>query len=387
MTDVTSEKLYEKLDRINNVKRNLKKVMIDIGGYELFQNDPKFETYPEILCTIQDRIEYVNRLLDITVYGKELNGVFTTADITYKKILPYIEEAQSCRMALIDNLNTKGVIADTDETLRSLVGKVLDIRSDGGRVPFEETLLTTNIGPFRVDFRVRGSYSVTEWYEELLIKFYNDTDNDIILTDPFYYITVSDNNYNLSYSNVCYEVYPIVAHSYYDFFVASNWVDTTEIDNFVNSIKANGGHISYIECYASEGRNDTLAVDSVGTLTYNLNKIDDYTYYIRYYNNANSGYADEITDGDYRFCMKGNELWNIYYFTSWGRYDYFYSGSYANLIHLYNQEDVEFFRNYLTNDIVVEREGSGEDVSYTFTPNGVSQAVDTYIDVRVVDNQ
>lgn len=375
MTDVTSEKLYEKLDRINNVKRNLKKVMIDIGGYELFQNDPKFETYPEILCTIQDRIEAVNRLLDITVYGKELNNVFTTADITYKKIIPYIEEAQSCRMALIDNLNTKGVIADTDETLRSLVGKVLDIKSGGGKVPFEETLLTYSLGDLDFKLVLIGSYSGNEWYEELMLYVLNNSDEIITLEDPFYYVTISNYDYSLSYSCICYSKYPIYSHSYYSFFVISNWGDTTEIDQFADSIRENGAHLSYEEIYASENRRATIPFGDYGAITFMLAKINNYTYYINYDEYPNGGNPAYIDDGNYYFRMKDGN--NSYTFADWYQDSYFYGGNYANVINIYSSSDVEFFSDYLTNNILIEMEDTRtEEVLYSVNlPNALLEIV------------
>ncbi len=375
MTDVTSEKLYEKLDRINNVKRNLKKVMIDIGGYELFQNDPKFETYPEILCTIQDRIETLNRMLDITIYGKELDGTFTTADITYKKIMPYLEEAQSCRMALIDNLNTKGVIADTNETLRSLVNKVLDIKSGGGKVPFEETLLTQSTENLKFELMFVGSYSGSDWYENLSLRITNLGDEPITFEEPFYYATVSTYDYSSSYSCVCYNRYPVYSHSWYDFYLMSNWGDTTELDNFADSIREHGGHIDYTDLYISDNRSDVIPLGDYGTISYMLAKINSYTYYINYSEHTNSGGSEYVSDGNYYFRMRNNE--NQYTFVMWSQGGYIWGGSYANIINLYNSEDVDLFNDYLTNDILVEKVDTAiEEILYSVNlPNALLDIV------------
>jgi hypothetical protein len=127
MADVSSEKLYSKLDRINDIKNRLKSVMIDMGGYENFQDDPIFEEYPNILSSIHARIATINRLLDVSIYGEDPGDVITLVETTYNKIVPYLDELQYCRAHLISNLNTMGVVADIDDTLRELVEKVLDI--------------------------------------------------------------------------------------------------------------------------------------------------------------------------------------------------------------------------------------------------------------------
>ena len=135
MNDTTSESLYNKLIRIEEIKDSIRSTLYEIGGKEYFTTEPKFEEYANILLTIHSRISYVNRILDISVYGKEPDNAIVQ-EPSYSNILPYLLELQGCRSDLIANLNTKGVQADTNETLRELVAKVLDING-GEPIPPE----------------------------------------------------------------------------------------------------------------------------------------------------------------------------------------------------------------------------------------------------------
>lgn len=353
MTDVTSEKLYSKLDRINNVKRNLKKVMIEIGGYEYFQNDPKFETYPEILGQIQTRISTINRAMDITVYGKDPTEVISTADTTYKKVLPYLDELQYCRALLIDNLNTKGVEANTDDTLRTLVGKVLDIESGGGREPFEEVIMSVSLGYFVLDFVYIGyNSSDGRFYENLDCRIKNNDSVPHDLENPFYRIHIG--NDDVSYSTILKRSV-VAPHNWYEYGLAGTlWHQDPQFTALIEDIRNGAAIFSYDEYYRDDARIVNLQFDDIGALDLEVYMLNTHSYFFYCIERTYSG-EEEFMEAGYTLAMLSPDGERKHILTSWSRDDILYpSGWRWWYRYPQNEEEVEDFAGWETNEFILE---------------------------------
>ncbi|MBO7615075.1 MAG: hypothetical protein J6T15_05205 [Bacilli bacterium] len=195
MPNDTSDTLYEKLEEIKRIKDEIKEALFEVGGYEFFQNDPLFQEYPDIITQIFLRIGNVNRVLDVSVYGRDPGENIPITDTTYTKLLPYLEELQLCRTNLINNLNTKGVPASSTDTLSNLVAKVLDI--SGGVIPptpepTQELLSSFMItADLRADIYYRTRVEYTGYTEESIqLEIYNIGEEPINMFSTFYSIKI-----------------------------------------------------------------------------------------------------------------------------------------------------------------------------------------------------
>ena len=371
MTDVTSEKLYSKLERINNVKRNFKKVMIAIGGYEYFQNDPKFETYPEILSTIHTRIAGINRILDISIYGRDPSDVLSKPETTYSKIMPYLDELQYCRSLLIDNLNTKGVTADTTDTLRTLVGKVLDIQG-GGIEPFNKIIATQEI-PVYENLSIDWHYVCDVYSEsgEIKTDYYiygeakNYGDETVHLIDPCccstmgYYDSESGDGLTCSLF-LCVGI--IEPHETYRL---SSYITTQNegnLDELVKRIESGDSSVFFEvkTCPPEEQRVESLNIpahyfDGAVTATYYLHilRFSDFEY-MAYGTTNVSPYGYAMVQGNFAPTMLSPDGERQYrlgeLYDDW----FIYNGDYYTYnIMAYDEQSREDLSSYMTNEIVI----------------------------------
>ena len=314
MTDVTSEKLYSKLDRINRIKRDLKATMINVGGYEYFENDPLFEEYPRILGQIHRNISAINSALDVSIYGRDPGFVLTKADTTFKTFAPYLEELQICRSLLIDNLNTRGVTASTDDSLRDLVGKVLDI--EGSKEPYEKELLSFMLDDyFRVDISRVGTYNGTSFYEYIRIMIVNVDDEDHSFDDPFYRFYFYDTDNGDTLSTVMIRTENIYSHSSYEGpnIMTSLDGDTSNIDRFTELCE-NGKMGWYTNAfYKSNCRVDTIPFEDLGDIKLETYQINEWSYFFWCYTLGNDT-SSQIVEGQhtiYMYSPDGNRKYNL----------------------------------------------------------------------------
>lgn len=371
MTDVTSEKLYSKLERINNVKRNFKKVMIAIGGYEYFQNDPKFETYPEILSSIHARIAGINRVLDVTIYGRDPSDVLSKPETTYNKIMPYLDELQYCRSLLIDNLNTKGVVAETTDTLRTLVGKVLNIQGSSFE-PFDKVIATQEI-PVYENVSIDWHY-VCEVYSEggsKDIYYYiygnvkNYGDEVVNLSDPCccstmgYYDSESGDGLTCSLF-LCVGI--IEPHETYRLSSYVTKQNSGDLDKLVERVESGDQSVFFDlkTCPPEEQRVESFNIpaycyEGAVSATYNLHilRFSDFEYLafgtisVSPYGYAvvNDSFFPTMLSPDSERYYRLGELYN-----GWNIYN---GDEYNFNIVAYDEQSREDLSNYMTNDIVI----------------------------------
>ena len=356
MTDVTSEKLYSKLNRINEIKRELKNVMINVGGYEYFESDPLFEEYPNILGQIHARIDSLNRLLDISIYGQDPMNVLTKAQTTYKVIAPYLDELQVCRSYLIDNLNSKGVQADTTETLRSLVDKVKNINTDG-KVPFSNIIYSFMLDDyFRVDLAYCGWYLDSEWVVGLKCYLVNESDENRSLTNPFYRLSFPVEDYGNYW--ILLREDTIYSHSTQTIIVDKAFEDDEEGIDKLNKFRdmCEAGTVSYSTdtFYRSEAKIEELTMGDIGSTTLEVYRIDDYRYFFWCTTRTNSGTSIEI-DRDYSLYMTNPENGNRYQlYVNWYSGDILPNNNWSWWYCYPEESEVYDFSQYQTNTYTIE---------------------------------
>lgn len=371
MTDVTSETLYRKLNDINDIKRRLKDTLFNIGGYEYFENDPLFEEYPDILNQIHSRIGNLCNILDLSIYGKSVENVLSKVDVTYKNIMPYMDELQICRANLISNLNTKGVTADTNETLRSLVNKVLDIEGSGGGggetyEDFSEVLDSISIEDnLRLDIIYFGS---SDKYYELGFKFriINVSSEVYYPSDiKIFYLTTTENGntFILDYRDY------ISPHNYRESWYSYN----IDIDNptewqlenlermktIANDIK-NGDYSLTWNSYSIDLLVErTTEFFDKGTITTNILKLNDYEYLffnsVELDNTYGPGGVSPLDKyGEFVMWSPDNTRRYQIMYIDGGPNTYWYTGSAGyNMKYCYDDQMVRDFAEYETNRIEV----------------------------------
>ena len=354
MTDVTSEKLYSKLNRINEIKRELKNVMINVGGYEYFESDPLFEEYPNILSQIHARIDSLNRILDISIYGQDPMNVLTKAQTTYKVIAPYLDELQVCRSYLIDNLNSKGVQADTNETLRSLVNKVKDIDTSS-KTPFSETIYTTWLNDnFKVELAYCGWYAGSEWVTGLKCYAINEDDIDHDLVNPFYRLVFPVEGYGDYWVLLRSET--VYSHSSIDVTIETIYdgEDTSKLDKFRAMCEEGSAHYSMDTFYRSNARIENLAMGDIGSTTLEVYQLNESTYFFWCTNRSNTGLDIEI-DNNYHLYMYDPEDEDRYRLqVEWYAGDRLIDGSWIWLYYYPEEDEVDDFSHYQTNRFTIE---------------------------------
>lgn len=130
MANIESNTLLEKLTEINTIKNRLRKVIKDIGGGDYINEDTPFASFPVALLRTFSDIKNVTRLLELIDLGGNIESIAEKEDLKYTDVLPYITEIQESKTQLVDNLRAQGVLADVDESLASLVNKVLEIKTN-----------------------------------------------------------------------------------------------------------------------------------------------------------------------------------------------------------------------------------------------------------------
>ena len=130
MANIESNTLLEKLTEINTIKNRLRKVIKDIGGGDYINEDTPFASFPVALLRTFSDIKNVTRLLELIDLGGDFETIAEKENLKYTDVLPYITEIQESKAQLVDNLRTQGVLADINESLASLVNKVLEIKTN-----------------------------------------------------------------------------------------------------------------------------------------------------------------------------------------------------------------------------------------------------------------
>lgn len=143
MANIESNTLLEKLTQINSIKNRLRQSIVNIGGGDYITEQSPFAAFPRALNRTFSDIKNTSRLLEYIVNGGDLNDIAEKEKLTYIDVLPYINDIQTSKQTLVDNLRVKGVLSSVDETLESLVNKVL--RIEGGSGTTEEIIYSTTI--------------------------------------------------------------------------------------------------------------------------------------------------------------------------------------------------------------------------------------------------
>lgn len=130
MANIESNTLLEKLTEINTIKNRLRRIIIDIGGSEYLNDDSPFSAFPTALTRVYSDIKNVDRFLEYIDFGGDFGEIAEKEELKYTDTVPYLTDIQSEKQNLVNNLRTKGVYADINESIASLVNKVLEIKSN-----------------------------------------------------------------------------------------------------------------------------------------------------------------------------------------------------------------------------------------------------------------
>lgn len=175
MANIESNTLLEKLTQINSIKNRLRQSIVNIGGGDYITEQSPFAAFPRALNRTFSDIKNTNRLLEYIVNGGDLNDVAEKEKLTYIDVLPYINDIQTSKQTLVDNLRVKGVLASVDETLESLVNKVL--RIEGGSGATEETIYSTTVS--HNEYTIQYDVIALHNSKKLIFKMTNKSGADI----------------------------------------------------------------------------------------------------------------------------------------------------------------------------------------------------------------
>ena len=127
MANIESNTLLEKLTEINSIKNRIRQTIIDIGGGAYINEYTEFASFPDALTSTFSDIKGMAVLLESIVTGEDPNNIIEKDVVKYLDLLNYVVSIQESKIALVDNLRTKGILASPDESLESLVNKILRI--------------------------------------------------------------------------------------------------------------------------------------------------------------------------------------------------------------------------------------------------------------------
>lgn len=133
MANIESNTLLEKLTQINSIKNRLRQSIINVGGGDYIDEQSPFSAFPPAISQIFADIHDVDRALDYTVNGGDIDDIVNNDKTSYNDLADYLVDLQVSKSHLVDNLRVKGVDADLSDDLEGLVTKVLDIT--GGDIP------------------------------------------------------------------------------------------------------------------------------------------------------------------------------------------------------------------------------------------------------------
>ena len=338
MANIESNTLLEKLTQINSIKNRLRQSIVNIGGGDYITEQSPFAAFPRALNRTFSDIKNTNRLLEYIVNGGDLNDIAEKEKLTYIDVLPYINDIQASKQTLVDNLRVKGVLSSVDETLESLVNKVLRIEGCSGTT--EETIYSTTLSyhEYTIQYDVIALYATKELKFEVTNKSGVDIPGIIIKdivsnTGNSNLIAVPHNIYDGEYHYLTYgyddEYFEIRVNRYKD-----------------NEIVAQFDTIDYCDTYSSE-----LFLNKIG---YNDDIRQQVTIYSSSYLGANTSItrtqASGITSDNYHLdnglvqlsIDLDNELFNVYSYYSSGN-DLSLSGySWSTNYGIYNTNQVMF---------------------------------------------
>ena len=140
MNENVSKTLYEKLEMIDNIKSELRDVLLYVGGNDFFRVEPKFEEYPQLIEDILGEIQYFCMYFENYVNGKDVTKGLKRSEITYKTLLPYLSGLDLCKTRLVDILNTYGVYVERDTPFMDIINKVTEI--PGACIPYKPTYIS-----------------------------------------------------------------------------------------------------------------------------------------------------------------------------------------------------------------------------------------------------
>lgn len=127
MSNLESATLLEKLTEINSIKNRIRQTIIDIGGGDYINEYTEFSSFPDALTRTFSDIKGMAILLENIVTGEDTNTLINKDVVKYLDLLNYVVSIQESKQSLVDNLRAKGILASSDESLESLVNKILRI--------------------------------------------------------------------------------------------------------------------------------------------------------------------------------------------------------------------------------------------------------------------
>jgi hypothetical protein len=222
MANIESNTLLEKLTQINSIKNRLRQSIIDIGGGDYITEQSPFAAFPKALSSTYSDIKNTARLLEYIINGGDLNDIATKASLTYIDILPYITSIQNSKQTLVDNLRIQGVSATLDETLDSLVDKVLKIETksdnDNDDNIIYETIVYCNDYVFKLVIKDEGVDSYSNQYK--LSKNFTNLGNTNI---PGVIIKEIEETGDTESYGLAYDLVPNIESSYTRYFTTEEY--------------------------------------------------------------------------------------------------------------------------------------------------------------------
>lgn len=127
MANIESNTLLEKLTEINLIKNELRQTIIDIGGGSYINEQTPFASFPSALTSTFSDIKSMGILLENIVTGEDTEELINKDIIKYLDLITYVASIKESKLTLVNNLRTMGVMASQDESLDSLINKILRI--------------------------------------------------------------------------------------------------------------------------------------------------------------------------------------------------------------------------------------------------------------------
>lgn len=332
MANIESNTLLEKLTQINSIKNRLRQSIVNIGGGDYITEQSPFAAFPRALNRTFSDIKNTSRLLEYIVNGGDLNDIAEKEKLTYIDVLPYINDIQASKQTLVDNLRVKGVLSSVDETLESLVNKVL--RIEGGSGTTEEIIYSTTLSyhEYTIQYDVVALYNTKELKYKITNKsgvdipgiiikdFVSDTGDSNLISVPH---VIYDGEYHFLTYGYDDEYFETRVNRYKDNeiitqFDTIDYCDTYSSELFINKIGYSDDVRQQVTVYSSNylGAHTSVTRNQASGITseyYHLDNglvqlsidldTEDFNVY-RYYNSGDdlslSGYSWSVRYGVYK---------------------------------------------------------------------------------------
>ena len=127
MANIESNTLLDKLNEINSIKNRTRQALIDVGGGDYINEQSLFSEFPAVIKQLFSDTKSANQLCEYILNGGSLDDIISGDKVKFSQFVPYLVKFQQNKSLLVNNLRLKGVECSIEESLESLLGKILNI--------------------------------------------------------------------------------------------------------------------------------------------------------------------------------------------------------------------------------------------------------------------